>query len=834
MFQITLPVQAPTPEAIAIAANNPIVTLVLWLVGLYVVVFVALLIARKILRRKHREEKGFRKTVLMVTVPKEAAEADAGKKEVTLEEIQEKIGAAESLMTAIGGLRAQRGFKAWFVGRDDELSFEIVVANGLIRFYVAVPPRYRQLMEEQIHANYPHAEIEEVEDYNIFTPTGSIAGAYLTFRREHYFPIKTYRKQDIDPLSNMTNALATIAKPDGAAVQIIVRSARKEWRRPGVKIASIMQQGKSLSEAQQIAKGGIGQIIRQVTSTPKKPGQEPRERKLSPLEEEMVKSLEEKASKYGVDVNIRIVASAADATLAEKHVNDIVNAWSQFNIPQYGNSFVKVSPTFKDTFLRQFIYRGFEENKKIVLNAEEMASIFHFPGPWIETPNIHWLGGRHAAPPVNMPKEGIVLGFNTYRGIETVVRLKRADRRRHIYIIGRSGSGKSELIKHMALQDIKNGEGVCVIDPHGDLVEGILEHIPPARADDVIVFDPSDLQRPMGMNMLEIKSDTQKDFAVQEMIAIFYKLFPPEMIGPMFEHNMRNFMLTLMSDQQNPGTIAEIPRMISDKEFQDQWVRKVKDPVVRAFWEKEMAKTSDFHKSEMMGYLVSKVGRFVENEMMRNIIGQNKSGFDVREVMDKKKILLVNLSKGKTGEVNAQLLGLIIVSKLQMAALSRADIPEDQRHDFYLYIDEFQNFITDSIATILSEARKYKLNLIIGHQYMGQLSPKGDTAIRDAVLGNAGTMLCFRIGIEDAEVLAKEFAPTFNAFDLVNVEKFTAYTKLLIDNTAAKPFNMPTYPPLRGDARLAAALKQLSRLKFGRDKAIVEAEILERSQLGSK
>jgi type IV secretory pathway TraG/TraD family ATPase VirD4 len=388
-------------------------------------------------------------------------------------------------------------------------------------------------------------------------------------------------------------------------------------------------------------------------------------------------------------------------------------------------------------------------------------------------------------------------------------------------------------MEQMAIQDIANGEGVCIVDPHGDFVENVLPHVPPERADDVIIFDPSDVKRPVGLNMLEATSEEQVDMAVQEMIAIFYELFPPEMIGPAFEHNMRNVMLTLMADFEHTGTIAEIPRMFSDKEFADSWVKKVKDPVVRSFWEKEMAKTSDFHKSEMLGYLISKVGRFVENEMMRNIIGQAKSGFNFREVMDKKKILLVNLSKGKTGDVNAKLLGLIIVSKLTMAALSRADTPEAERNDFYLYIDEFQNFITDSISTILSEARKYKLNLIIAHQYMGQLAPKGDTKIRDAVLGNAGTMMAFRIGIEDAQILEKEFAPTFNAYDLVNVAKYTAYTKLLIENTGSKPFNMHTYPPRPGNKELAAAIKQLSRLKYGRDKTIVEMEIMERSQLGA-
>jgi type IV secretory pathway TraG/TraD family ATPase VirD4 len=400
-----------------------------------------------------------------------------------------------------------------------------------------------------------------------------------------------------------------------------------------------------------------------------------------------------------------------------------------------------------------------------------------------------------------------------------------------MYIVAKSGSGKSQLIANLALQDIKAGHGVAVVEPHGDLVELILRNIPKERVDDVILFDPSDLERPMGLNMLEAPTEAMKDFAVQEMISVFYKLFPPEMIGPMFEHQMRNFMLTLMSDFENPGTIAEIPRMVTDKKFQDKWRAKLKDPVVRSFWEDEIDNTSDYHKSEMMGYLVSKVGRFVENEMMRNIIGQSKSSFSFREVMDQKKILLVNLSKGKTGDVNAELLGLVIVSKLQMAALTRADIPEDQRHDFYLYIDEFQNFITDSIATILSEARKYRLNLIIAHQYIGQLVKNNDTKIREAVFGNVGTNFVARIGPEDVETLGKIYSPEFSGYDLINSDKFTWYVKMIVDNAQQKPFTLNFTPPPKGDGELASAIKQLSRLKYGRDRALVEAEIMERTQL---
>jgi hypothetical protein len=526
------------------------------------------------------------------------------------------------------------------------------------------------------------------------------------------------------------------------------------------------------------------------------------------------------------------VAGATPAA-AQAHLREIIDSFSQYTLYEYGNGFVRKDVWSKDKLITDFIYRNFDERARLVLNAEEMASVFHFPLPTTETPNIRWLQARKAPAPTNMPTAGLILGRNIYRGVETVVRIKPGDRRRHVYTIGKSGVGKSVLLSNMIIQDIQNGEGVGVVDPHGDLINAVLPHIPKERAKDVIVFNPSDMERPIGLNMLEAKTPEEKDFAVQEMIAIFYKLFPPEMIGPMFEHNMRNVMLTLMEDEQFPGSIAEIPRMFTDPAFQKVKVAKVKDPVVRAFWEKEMAKTSDFHKSEMLGYLISKVGRFVENVMMRNIIGQGKSGFDFEDVMNNRKILLVNLSKGTTGEVNSNLLGLIIVSKLQMAAMKRAVLPESQRNDFYLYLDEFQNFVTDSIATILSEARKYRLDLTIAHQYISQLvRENNDTRIRDAVFGNVGTMVAFRVGVEDAETLAQEFAPVFNEYDTINVEMYTANVKLLIDNASSKPFNMQTYPPQPGDPQMAKAVFELSRLKYGRERRIVEAEILEKSRLG--
>jgi hypothetical protein len=791
---------------------------------------------RAILHSQPPMQNGKNKHVtLMVTVPKFISEEEA-KSDGGTQKLQERISIAETFYAAIGGLPTQKGLHAWLFGRTDQIALEMVAHQKLITFYLTVPEYLQQFVEQQLNAQYPDAMAQPVPDYNIFHPTGTILGGYVTLKKEAVLPIKTYKESESDPLNGLTNALSKVSEGDGMAVQYIVRPAGSGWRSTGQKIATNMHKGMSYKEAKGGSKEGGGWLSLAWGKAPKKPEelqQQPQVRQMSQGEQEMVKRIENKISKAGMEVNIRLISSSQSADMAQANLNQILQAFAQYNIYEFGNAFAKAIPSQKAKLIRSFIFRHFSEKHRCILNTEEMASLWHLPLPTTETPTIRWMLARVAPAPAGMPTEGLHLGHNDYRGKRTEIFIKEKDRQRHAYLIGKTGSGKSWFLRYMAVQDIRAGKGVCVIDPHGDLVDDILGTIPKERIDDVIYFCPSDTDRPMGLNMLEAPNESMKDFAVQEMISIFYMLFPPEMIGPMFEHSMRNYMLTLMADQNDLGTIAEIPRMIADDAFQAKWVAKVTDPVVQSFWKDEMAKTSDYHKSEMMGYLVSKVGRFVENEMIRNIIGQSKSAFDFRQIMDEGKILLVNLSKGKTGEVNANLLGLIMVAKLQMAAFSRAELPEDQRRDFFLYIDEFQNFITPSIATILSEARKYRLNLTLAHQYMGQLVKNNDTQIRDAVLGNVGNMFVARIGPEDAEVFTKVFEPTFGAYDLMNTDNYTWNAKIVVDMAQLKPFTLKVGTPDQPNPKLAEALKEMSRLKYGKSKEIVEKEIALRSGIGA-
>ncbi|MDP3794238.1 MAG: type IV secretion system DNA-binding domain-containing protein, partial [Candidatus Uhrbacteria bacterium] len=586
----------------------------------------------------------------------------------------------------------------------------------------------------------------------------------------------------------------------------------------------------------------VGKELKGFAATAKPSEKKPEETyRLSPLEEEMVKGLEEKSSKGGLDVNIRVMVCSQSPETAQRYLNDILNAYGQYSIYEYGNSFDKNMPRFQTSIIREFIYRQFDERHSLVLNAEEMASLFHMPLPITETPKIIWLLSRKAIPPSNLPTEGVLLGYSEYRGHRYAVRMKQPDRRRHMYIIGKSGSGKSVLMASIIKQDIEEGRGVCVIDPHGELVDECLEYVPKERADDVILVDPGDYERPIGLNMLEYdqRHPQLRTFVINEMLKIFDKLYDLKATGgPMFETYMRNAILLLMEHPESGMSLMDIPRVLADEDFRNFKLSHCQSQEVKDFWQKEALKAGgEASLANMVPYITSKLSSFIYNDYMRPIIGQQKSAFNFFDAMNSQKIILVRLSKGKIGDLNAYLLGMIIVGKILDGALARGDMDPKDRKDFYLYIDEFQNFLTDSISVILSEARKYGLNLVIAHQFIGQLvqGSNKDTAIRDAIFGNVGSMCSFRIGPEDAEFLVKEYAPVFSEYDLVNVEAFTCNAKILIDNTASRPFNMkPVMPPRPENKDLANTIRELSRYTYGRKRELVEAEIKERRAMATE
>ncbi|TSC55635.1 MAG: hypothetical protein G01um101418_781 [Parcubacteria group bacterium Gr01-1014_18] len=784
-------------------------------------------------------EHAFSMQVLLVQLPRQKIGGNPKDTEMKLAEIQEAIGTMENFYHSIAGGKAQKDFKHWLWGRSDHVGFEIVAQNDQIRFYLSIPKHMRISVEQQLLAQFPYAYIEEVVDYNIFKPQCFISTGALKMAKPFFLPIKTYKKFEADPLGSLTNVLAKVDKADGVAVQFLVRSARGSWHHMGPKVASTMQKGKSYSKAyDEVRRGifaelliGLWDFFDILMSTSKKEDAK-NHYNLSPMEQEMVKGMEEKTSKAGMDVNIRVVAVSSTSYKAEQYVDSILDAFNQFNVYEYGNGFKHAKSGSKAGFIRDFIYRRFESAGSCLLNTEEMAGLYHLPLPGLETPKVLWLLAKKSPPPPNLPKTGVLLGRNYYRGVETKIRISREDRRRHVYIIGQTGVGKSVLAQNMAIQDITNGDGVCVIDPHGELVEYVLEHIPENRIDDVVYFDPSDTSRPIALNLLEFENEQQKTFVINETLAIFDKLYDLRSTGgPMFEQYMRNALLLIMSDPDSGSTMMEVSRVLADENFRKYKLSKCTNPTVRDFWTKEAEKAGgEAALANMVPYITSKMTPFIANDLMRPIIAQQKSAFSLKEIMDGKKILLLNLSKGKIGEMNSNLLGMVMIGKILLAALGRVDMPMEERKDFYLYIDEFQNFITDTIGIILSEARKYRLSLTMAHQFIAQLTKNNDTRVRDAVFGNVGTKVAFRVGIDDAELIAKQFAPVFNEYDVINVPKFTSYCKLLVENENPPAFNLHPYAPTSGNRDLAAELKALSRIKYGRDRRIVEAEILERVQ----
>lgn len=809
--------------------------------GWYVVVaaLAVLLVAGLfILRRLLHARSMARHTVYLVKLPKERP--DEGNAPMTVQQLREEIAKSEGLFTAIGGLKAQHGLKRWLFGRDDHFGFEIVAHNKVIAFYVTAPAEHGPYLEHQLSAIYPEAVIEEVKDYNIFTPHGHIETAIVHTKNGNILPLRTYLKDDADPLNSVINAMSKVGEGEGLVVQFIVRSAPGRWHKAARHVVHKAKQTGSLREA--LGHGAAakalafaGDIGKTFQDKPQPADSLRPEKKMTAREEEALKGIEEKSSKAGLEVNLRLVASAPMQAAARTMISQLGASFSQYNIYEYGNSLGVTSTSRRPSVVSDFIFRRFRSKKSFILNTEEMASLYHLPLKEAETPNILWLSARQAAAPVNLPAEGLLLGANVYRGVEHPVRIKGADRLRHTYVIGKSGVGKSYLLANMAIQDVIAGHGLCLIDPHGDLIEDVLKRVPPERADDVIIFSPADIERPMSINLLEFDAryPEQKTFVINEMIGIFDKLYDLKSTGgPIFEQYMRNAMLLIMSDPASGSTLMEIPKVLADAEFRRMKLSRCSDPTVVDFWRKEAEKAGgDAALANVVPYITSKLTSFISNDMMRPIIGQQASSFNLRDVMDSKKILLVNLPKGIVGELNAYLLGMIIVGKILMAALSRADMPSADRKDFFLYIDEFQNFTTDSICQILSEARKYGLGLVIAHQYIGQLTKKGDTTIKDAVFGNVGTIAAFKVGSEDAEFLKKEFAPVFNEYDLINIEKYTAYVKLLIDNATSRPFSMKTFP-LTGEVRedMPGKLKHLSRLKYGQPRDKVEAEIMERAK----
>lgn len=776
-------------------------------------------------------------TFLKIRIPKKESKEDKeqdSESQGSNRDFKDMMGVMKQFFESLAALEDETWRKHFF--GNDFISCEYVIRNNLIDFYLVVPHHLVTIVEKQLTAFYPDCYIEEEPDYNLFQKDSKAAYCNLVLGKSYSYPIRTYQRMTADPLNNITNVLSKLEPYESAAIQIMLRPIHNHWQHEGRKLAKEVMEDKHggfFSSLNPLV--WLGDMLSILFRGEASKGHDEAPGRTTSVLEEQVKAIEEKNTQIGFESVIRLLAVSNAHHKSEALLGSMKSAFAQYATTD--NNALTAKEHYLGNLVHHFLMRDMEKPlrfKKMILCPEELASLFHLPNiRYNRAPTINWQNYKIAPPPTNIPEEGILLGHNTYRGVKKEIRMKNEDRFRHFYVIGQTGTGKSSILQVMIRQDLQNGKGICVVDPHGQLIDDILPFIPRERADDVIYFNPADLERPLGLNLLEADTPEERDLVAMDAMNMMIKLFDEEIFGPRIQDYFRNGCLTLM-EYKDGGCLTDMVRLFTDDDFQYERTKDLKNPIVKSFWDQQMAKTGAREKQEMIPYFAAKFGQFVTNGMMRNIIGQTRSAFDFSHIMANNKILLMNLSKGETGDINSKLLGMIVVSKIQVAALRRQRLPKEMRKDFFLYIDEFQNYVTDSIEVILSEARKYRLGLAMAHQYLAQLESEGKKGkgvnLKDAVFGNVGSIMAYKIGAQDAEYMAKEMAPVFSDQDLINIDKYKAVMKLSIDTQPSKPFSIvPLNPYLeKGDNEAAEAFKQLSRLKFGRDREFVEREVFRR------
>lgn len=738
--------------------------------------------------------------------------------------------AAEQLFASLHGILRDKGELKKSGGVQEHLSFEIASVDGQIRFYVWVPKTLQSFVEGQIYAQYPTVQIHEAdEDYVAHERHHSVIHtSEITVTDSQYLPIKTFQSFEVDPLAGITGTLAKLEDSgEELWVQVLMRPVPDTWHKASSQWVSKMKNGDPFAF---LSGGGggfkwLGMLFAALWTPPEQgTGGTPAE--LSDRDKTRAAEAEKKATKLGYQVKIRLAYLGESQSNAKQRMQAIVGTFKQFSSTNL-NGLKASKPSFDKQSLSAYRNRLFMD-EGFILNIEELASVFHLPHTNVETPNIVWASTKTAEPPAKLPlitgNEAIdenisAFGLTNFRGINHQFGMLRYDRSRHVYIIGQTGAGKSGLLELFALSDVYQNQGYAIIDPHGDFAVNNMKFIPAHRIKDVVYFNPADTAHPVGFNPLEVTDPNMKSNISSEVIGVLKRMFGDSW-GPRLEYILRYTILALLDRPET--TMLDITRMLTDKKFRKETIEYCQDTVVLQFWKVEFASWNDKFIAEAVAPVLNKVGAFTANPVIRNIIGQPKSTFNIREIMDEGKILVVNLSKGLIGEDNAGILGSFLVTKIQLAAMSRSDIPDVRdRRPFFLYVDEFQNFATDSFATILSEARKYGLNLTVANQYISQMS---DT-VRGAVFGNVGTMISFRVSAEDAQILSQQFQPQFEANDLLQMHNRHFIINMVINGEKAPAFSATTLnlPPPQVDN--SAFIVENSRIHFSKPRAVVEAAI---------
>ena len=741
--------------------------------------------------------------------------------------------AAEQLFASLHGILRDDEELKLNRGAQEHLSFEIASVNGQIRFYVWVPRTLRSFVESQIYSQYPTVQIHEApEDYVAHERAHSVVySSEITLTDNEMLPIKTFQNFEVDPLAGITGTLAKLeSSGDEIWVQILVRPIADDWHKDSdAWIKQVRDGKKTITTTGALA--WFGGIFGALWQPPEDSKSTSTVKELSERDKTRISEAEKKATKLGYEVRMRLAYLGESPDDARLRMQAIVGTFKQFNSTNL-NGFKMSAGTFKKEDLLPYRTRSFGP-KGFILNIEELASVYHLPHTNVETPNIVWASSKTAEPPAKLPlitgdpaiDENIsAFGLTNFRGINHQFGMLRSDRSRHVYIIGQTGAGKSGTLELFALSDIFHNHGYAIIDPHGDFAVNNMRFIPGSRLEDVVYFNPADTAYPLGFNPLEVTDPAHKTNISSEVIGVLKRMFG-ESWGPRLEYILRYTILALLD--RPTTTMLDITRMLTDKKFRNETLSYSQDTVVLNFWKVEFASWNDKFVAEAIAPVLNKVGAFTANPVIRNVIGQPKSTFNIREIMDEGKILIVNLSKGLIGEDNAAILGAFLVTKIQLAAMSRSDIPNiEDRKPFYLYVDEFQNFATDSFATILSEARKYGLNLTVANQYISQMTE----TVRDAVFGNVGTMISFRVSADDSPILAKQFEPQFEPTDLLQMHNRHFIINMVIGGEKSPAFSATTLtlPPPQIDN--TGRIIENTRRNYSRNRADVEKEIAEAIQ----
>ena len=796
-----------------------------------IILFVVFIVYRNSMREAKNYERGLKMVPILIHLPPASDDIDGGGRDKR--DLTEEVLSQAQVMYNIIASTSTKGFMSRIYGQR-HVSFEIVAREGLVYYYAVVPTVLTDTVRQAIAAAYPSARLEEVSEHSVFSKVGKASGTIggeFTLRKEFIYPISTYMESKRDASRALLNAVSSAGREDGVGIQFLIRPAYEKWTKRSISAAEQIVKNKGEKKSS----GGSGLSARDVMQALWKPPEASdkkefqAEKPLSAVEQAKVDAIQEKIRYPGYEVMIRVVVSSNTAARSQVLLKNIVAAFALFDSPSF-NGFKFNLTKNVDELATAFIFRFFPQaNSRDILNSVELATLFHLPDQnSIPTSQVKRQMSKQVDGPTEVMETGLLLGYNEFRGVRKPIRLADKDRRRHIHIIGQTGVGKSVLQENLAYQDMLAGRGFALVDPHGDLAEALLAKVPRDRVEDIVYFDPGDMSNPIGLNMFEFDHPDQKDFLVQEAINMLYGLYDPGhtgIVGPRLEHIFRNCALLLMADPAG-GTFVDVPKLLVDEQFRNAKLKYVTDRQVLDFWTKEFPASQRSNEAgDLISWVISKFGPFISNDAMRNIIGQTKSGFNFPEIMNNNKILLVNLSKGKMGDLNSKLLGIIFVMKFQAAAMARANIPEHERKDFTLYVDEFQNFATDSFETILSEARKYRLSLVLANQFMTQLKEE----LREAILGNVGTTITGRIGTTDAEIMVKRYTPVFTAEDLTKLPNFESVCVAQINGTPSAPFSMVWIPPMgEPNQQLSGALKKLSAAKYGRPRDQVERDIAAR------